>query len=74
MLFLLQGGAEKGIVPTGYIGVPANLQQFVGNQTAFRPSIVYMVPVCQYRWSYMLSRIFGEIPQALENQISMIRK
>lgn len=39
-----KGGAEKGIVPTGYIGVPANLQQFVGNQTAFRPSIVYMVP------------------------------
>ncbi|KAF2945771.1 protein FAR1-RELATED SEQUENCE 6 isoform X1 [Oryza sativa Japonica Group] len=39
-----KGGAEKGIVPAGYIGLPANVQQFVGSQTAIRPSIVYMVP------------------------------
>ncbi|CAD6250352.1 unnamed protein product [Miscanthus lutarioriparius] len=40
----LKGRGRKGIVPTGYIGVPANIQQFVGNQAAFQPSIVYMVP------------------------------
>ncbi|CAN6172271.1 unnamed protein product [Urochloa humidicola] len=39
-----KGGAERGIVPAGYIGVPANVQQFVANQAAIRPSIVYMVP------------------------------
>jgi hypothetical protein len=39
-------GVENGIVPAGYIGLPANVQQFVGNQAAIRPSIVYMVPVC----------------------------
>jgi len=42
-----KGGAERGIVPAGYIAVPANVQQFVANQAAIRPSIVYMVPVCQ---------------------------
>lgn len=39
--------AEKAVVPAGYIGVPANVQQFMGNQAAIRPSIVYMVPVRQ---------------------------
>ncbi|KAL6899380.1 hypothetical protein ACP4OV_006038 [Aristida adscensionis] len=39
-----KGGVEKGIVPAGYIGIPANVQQFVGNQAAIQPSIVYMVP------------------------------
>ncbi|GJM85486.1 hypothetical protein PR202_ga01938 [Eleusine coracana subsp. coracana] len=35
---------ENGIVPAGYIGLPSNVQQFMGNQAAIRPSIVYMVP------------------------------
>ncbi|TVT99128.1 hypothetical protein EJB05_55537 [Eragrostis curvula] len=39
-----KGGAENGVVPAGYIGLPANVQQFMGNQAAIRPSIVYMVP------------------------------
>lgn len=39
-----KGVAEKGVVPAGYIGMPANVQQFMGNQAAIRPSIVYMVP------------------------------
>uniref|UniRef100_A0A453P219 Protein FAR1-RELATED SEQUENCE n=2 Tax=Triticinae TaxID=1648030 RepID=A0A453P219_AEGTS len=39
-----KGVAEKAVVPAGYIGVPANVQQFMGNQAAMRPSIVYMVP------------------------------
>ncbi|PVH66623.1 hypothetical protein PAHAL_1G300200 [Panicum hallii] len=39
-----KGGAERGIVPAGYIGVPANVHQFGANQAAIRPSIVYMVP------------------------------
>jgi hypothetical protein len=47
ILCLLQGVAETGVLPAGYIGVPANVQQFMGNQGAIRPSIVYMVPVRQ---------------------------
>nr|CAB3447186.1 unnamed protein product [Digitaria exilis] len=39
-----KGGAERGVIPAGYIGVPANVQQFVPNQAAIQPSIVYMVP------------------------------
>nr|CAB3450324.1 unnamed protein product [Digitaria exilis] len=39
-----KGGAERGVIPAGYIGVPANFQQFVPNQAAIQPSIVYMVP------------------------------
>lgn len=41
---VLKGVTENGGPPTGYIGVPANVQQFMGNQAAIRPSIVYMVP------------------------------
>lgn len=39
-----KGVAETGVLPAGYIGVPANVQQFMGNQGAIQPSIVYMVP------------------------------
>ncbi|GJM85487.1 hypothetical protein PR202_ga01939 [Eleusine coracana subsp. coracana] len=39
-----KGVVENGIVPAGYIGLPSNVQQFMGNQAAIRPSIVYMVP------------------------------